>query len=126
MTTPKPFLMPRTLKGVPARREGQSTGTLMAEHTDRGGEKTVLGEETTVKRIATAGSDETAMVGSAIGVTIPGPPKSYMAVRVDAFVYLPCRPDEQSIRAAQHRAHSLADSHLEELAGEAQKFFNGG
>jgi hypothetical protein len=75
------------------------------------------------KVLRTNRDDETAYVGAGLGLTLPGPAKSYLSARVDAFCYLPSAPDAASLHAAKLRAKEFVNEAIKEDVEEAQKFF---
>ncbi len=64
-----------------------------------------------------------AYVGASMGVTIPGPPKSYLSGRIDAHCYLPSNTDDASIQSTLKRAKQIVQASIEEDSEELNRFF---
>ncbi len=65
-----------------------------------------------------------ASVGVSLGLTIPGPPRSYMAARVDISVVLPCGVTKEELVAAKARASALVNQFIAEEAKDIRSYFS--
>lgn len=108
---------------VPAKGHVHATGNVT--HKSQEGVETVLHETTSATPVAVENPEFTATAGVSMGLTIPGPPRSYMSARVDAACYLPCLPNAGGVQAAMQQAGELVQARLERDAQEIVKFFNG-
>ena len=117
---PSSFPIPR-LKGVPRLGQGQATSKTIVTHRDRGGEETTKFEHQGSNAFPAEGP---ALAGVGFGLTLPGPEKTYLMARVDAFVYLPCEATEAGIKSAMAKASEIVQEQLAAEAKEAQLFFD--
>ena len=65
--------------------------------------------------------EHTAIAGINLGVTVPGPPNSYMSARIDVFGYVPAIPTDEGMRAALERITAICQERLELEVEEANK-----
>lgn len=114
---------PARLKDAVKAKSGEAT----AKHSivlKRKGEETVLREASASQPRMFAGTgEETAIAGVGFGLTIPGPEKSYMTARIDAFCYLPCKPTDEGVKAAMDRASDHVQKQIEAESISVQEFF---
>jgi hypothetical protein len=113
---------PSGAKSVPAT--GHLTRTVEITHTPKGGEPVLVKAKTPSVQTIPAEEGQTAQVMVALGLTIPGPARSYMSARVEAGVSLPSEPNVESLRAARAMAKEMIGESIEEDLTDVKAFFN--
>lgn len=111
-------------KGIPTRQSGQVS--TVSTLTDR---KTgaVLDEKAVNTKLKASGDtrNHVACSGVNLGLTIPGPERSFKTARVDVFVSLPHGPSDDDVREALDRCERIADAKLVALAEDVKEYFKG-
>ncbi len=115
--TPNPI---RRFKAAPRASSGQVNGTVDIVQTSDGEADALHSQE---ESTPVHGEPGPAMIGLSMGVTIPGPPKSYMSARIDAHCYLPCGTSDADIDAAYARAADKIQERLEQDSQTVNEFF---
>jgi hypothetical protein len=108
--------------GATTGHVGQVGSSRSVVHKAKDGTETVLLDKQTPTEDFEAFGPAVAGVG--LGLTIPGPDRSYKAARVDAFVYLPCEATPKGVREAMARASELVQERIALEAAEIQEYFN--
>jgi hypothetical protein len=117
---PPPLRLKTSPKAGPAQAAGQLTRTLEIKK----GKTTQNDDDPRIVDIPVSGDPaETAIVGLSLGLTIPGPPNTFLSARVDAAVYLPSRTDSASLQKTKARIREFIQKAIEEDVEEVDSFF---
>lgn len=115
---------PTRLKAPLRPVQGQLRGTAAVERSQRDGSKTQTEIPTEAPTLVDAPDPGAATVGWGMSLTIPGPKGSYSAVKVEAFVYLPCQPTNESVQQTLERCSELVQERLNNDAAMAADYFS--
>lgn len=128
-----PFAKPTRLHKTPgrggsvpaiAKPKGLLVSSHEIEHRAKDGTKKIVNTASTITSIPTPDGGP-AMVGLALGLTIPGPERSFMTGRVDVLIQLPCGESDEEIKAQYDRAEELVGERLEARGTELRNFLFG-
>jgi hypothetical protein len=107
-----------------AKPKGLLVSSHEIEHRAKDGTKKIVNMASTITSIP-APEGGRAMVGLALGLTIPGPERSFMTGRVDVLIQLPCGESDEEIKAQYDRAEELVGERLEARGTELRNFLFG-
>lgn len=118
-----PFRLPRP-KDAPMRQPGAVVAQSGVTRRDGGKETVVISRPPKIQAIETSVTGASGVSGIAMGLTIPGPEKSYMTARIDVFCSLPHGPSDEESKSAIDRASNIVQERLEVESKEIAEFFS--